>query len=53
MPIINGMTLSFIAISYGYQLNNWQWWAWVIGGAIYVTSYDKLKKLKTTIKQLN
>lgn len=46
MPIINGMTLSYIAISQGHQITDWQWWAWVVGGAIYVMSYNKLKNSK-------
>lgn len=50
MPIINGMILSFIAISQGYHLNNWQWWAWVVGGAIYIMNYNKLKNTKIIFK---
>lgn len=46
MPIINGIILSYIAISHGHHLDNWQWWAWVVGGAIYIMSYDKLKNSK-------
>lgn len=46
MPIINGMIMSYIAISQGYQLDNWQWWAWVVGGGAYVINYDKLKNSK-------
>lgn len=45
LPIINGLILSQIAASQGYHLNDWQWWAWVVLGTIYVISYNDLEKL--------
>lgn len=50
MPMINGMILSYIAICNEYQLDNWQWWAIVLGGGIYIMSYDKLKNAIITFK---
>lgn len=45
LPIINGLILGQIASSQGYHINDWQWWAWVVGGTIYVVSYKHLDKL--------
>ncbi len=46
MPVINGMILSSIATAQGYAINDWQFWAYVLFGGLYVISYEKLKNLK-------
>lgn len=44
---INGFVLSSIAMSLGYNLDNWQWWAWVTFGTLYVYFYAKSQNYKS------
>lgn len=50
MSCITGVILNFIAVSEGYYIYNWQWWAWVVIGSSYVTFYEPLKNSKIIFK---